>query len=149
MSRMITRLSLTLSVKSRRINFLGHSTQGTSTCRRGHGERYPLASPRARAPRRSRGEPAGAARRVISLALSDGERHSHGRHDFISSYSDDVTSPAASERARGHRRFAHVLCHTSSILPRACVRVYMQRVCPTRPIPVPMAARIDVAMPRA
>ena len=51
---MITRLwSVTVC---HRIEFSGHSTQGTSTCRMGHGERYPLASPRARAPRRSRGE---------------------------------------------------------------------------------------------
>ena len=87
-----------------------------------HGERYPLTRQPARP--RAAAQPGGAGRgssKSYTLALSDG---------FISSYSDDVTSPAASERARGHRRFAHILCHTSSILPRACqcARVHAARV---------------------
>ena len=120
-SRMITRLS-SLSVIESSFQVTGHSTLGTSTCRMGH-TASDILSP-ARAPARRGAAGAGAGRgssKSYTLALSDG---------FISSYSDDVTSPAASERARGHRRFAHILCHTSSILPRACqcARVHAARV---------------------
>ena len=70
------------------------------------------------------------ARRGAAGGSRQGQLEELYRSRFISSYSDDVTSPAASERARGHRRFAHILCHTSSILPRACqcARVHAARV---------------------
>ena len=100
-SRMITRLS-SLSVIESSFQVTGHSTLGTSTCRMGH-TASDILSP-ARAPARrgaAGGSRQGQLEELYSLALSDG---------FISSYSDDVTSPAASERARGHRRFAHILC---------------------------------------